>query len=48
MQRRNKRMAREFLKEAKSSENRADFRPRVNKAWMKGAELESVIQFLSH
>ena len=41
-------MARRFLKAARASTNKVDTRASVNKAWTKGAQLESVIQFLSH
>jgi|OrbCmetagenome_4_1107370.scaffolds.fasta_scaffold60124_2 hypothetical protein len=36
-----------FLKEARKSINKADDRVNVNRAWRKGAQLESVINFLS-
>ena len=46
-QRINKRKALRFLKEARNSTNKADERVNVNRAWRKGAQLESVINFLS-
>ena len=47
-EKRHRRMAKRFLKEAKQSENKADTSRSANNAWIKGAQLESVIQFLSH
>lgn len=46
-QKRMHRTAFKFLKKARSSENNFDFRPRVNRAWMTGANLQPVIDFLS-
>ncbi|CAL1155932.1 unnamed protein product [Cladocopium goreaui] len=41
-------MARSFARASQLSANKADTRKRVNSAWTKGAQLESVINFLSH
>ena len=41
-------MARSFARASQQSANKADTRKRVNSAWTKGAQLESVINFLSH
>lgn len=41
------RSARKFLQEAKKSSNKADTRVKINRAWLSGAELQDVLNFLS-
>lgn len=41
------RRAREFLRNARKSDSQYDLRPRVNRAWLAGADLQSVFNFLS-
>ena len=43
----NKRQAKAFLVAARKSSNRLDGRASVNKAWSDGAELASVISYLT-
>ncbi|CAL1142985.1 unnamed protein product [Cladocopium goreaui] len=48
VQKKHLKLARQFLRAARASTNKVDTQASVNKAWTKGAQLESVIQFLSH
>ena len=43
----NRRRAMKFLREARSSTGQFDYRPKVNRAWVTGGDLQSVIDFLS-
>lgn len=47
-QKRNYRKAMAFLRGARKTENKLDLRTRVNRAWMAGANLQPVIDFLSN
>ncbi|CAK9092925.1 Uncharacterized protein SCF082_LOCUS43721 [Durusdinium trenchii] len=47
-ERRHAREARKFLKEARASTRKLDQRPRLNKAWVHGANLDPVMTYLSN
>ncbi|CAK9102934.1 unnamed protein product [Durusdinium trenchii] len=40
-------LARRFMREAKQSETSMDERPRVNDAWVRGANLRPILAYLS-
>lgn len=46
-EKKHKRIARKFLREARTTSNTYDRRERVNREWVKGAGLQSVMDYLS-
>ena len=42
-----KRIAKEFLRTARATDNHFDARPRENRAWINGGDLQPVIDYLS-
>lgn len=42
-----KRIAKEFLRQARATDNHFDARPKENRAWINGGDLQPVIDYLS-